>query len=62
MNRRDYLLRKVLLAIVTLIVVVTIDFFLFRVLPGDPVRAVIGRNVRISAETQAALRATVWSG
>jgi peptide/nickel transport system permease protein len=56
MNRRDYLLRKVLLAIVTLAVVVTIDFFLFRVLPGDPVRAVIGRNVRITAETQAALR------
>ncbi len=56
MNRRDYLLRKVLLSIVTLAVVVTIDFFLFRVLPGDPVRAVIGRNVRITAETQAALR------
>ncbi len=56
MNRRDYLLRKVLLAMVTLAVVVTIDFFLFRVLPGDPVRAVIGRNVRITAETQAALR------
>ncbi|MBI5566284.1 MAG: ABC transporter permease [Chloroflexi bacterium] len=56
MNRRDYLLRKILLAIMTLAVVVTIDFFLFRVLPGDPVRAVIGRNVRITAETQAALR------
>jgi peptide/nickel transport system permease protein len=56
MNRRDYLLRKVVLAIVTLAVVVTVDFFLFRVLPGDPVRAVIGRNVRITAETQAALR------
>ena len=56
MNRRDYLLRKVLLAMVTLAVVVTIDFFLFRVLPGDPVRAVIGRNVRISKEAQQALR------
>jgi peptide/nickel transport system permease protein len=56
MNRRDYLLRKMLLAIVTLAVVVTIDFFLFRVLPGDPVRAVIGRNVRISKEAQQALR------
>lgn len=56
MNRRDYLLRKILLAMVTLAVVVTIDFFLFRVLPGDPVRAVIGRNVRISKEAQQALR------
>ncbi len=56
MNRRDYLLRKLLLAAVTLVVVVTIDFFLFRVLPGDPVRSVIGRSVRITPERQAALR------
>ncbi len=57
MNRRDYLIRKILMALLTLAVVVTLNFFLFRVLPGDPVRAVIGRNVRISAEAQAALRA-----
>ncbi|HEY4689864.1 MAG TPA: ABC transporter permease [Anaerolineae bacterium] len=57
MNRRDYLIRKVLMAVLTLAVVVTLDFFLFRVLPGDPVRAVIGRNVRIPKETQDALRA-----
>ena len=57
LNRRDYLIRKVLMAVVTLCIVVTIDFTLFRVLPGDPVRAVIGRNVRISREAQEALRA-----
>ena len=57
MDRRDYLLRKILFALVTLAVVVTMNFFLFRVLPGDPIRAVIGRNIRISTETQAALRA-----
>lgn len=57
MGSRDYLIRKLLLALVTLAVVVTIDFVLFRVLPGDPVRAVIGRNVRISKEQQDALRA-----
>ncbi|MBI3243884.1 MAG: ABC transporter permease [Chloroflexi bacterium] len=57
MNRRDYLLRKVVIALITLAVVVTLDFLLFRVLPGDPVRAVIGRNVRISKESQDALRA-----
>jgi peptide/nickel transport system permease protein len=56
MNRRDYLLRKIVFAFVTLCIVVTIDFFLFRVLPGDPVRAVIGRNVRISKQVQDALR------
>lgn len=56
MNRRDYLLRKMLMALVTLAAVVLLDFVLFRVLPGDPVRAVIGRNVRISREAQEALR------
>ncbi len=57
MNRRDYLIRKIAFALATLAVVVTLNFFLFRVLPGDPIRAVIGRNIRISTETQAALRA-----
>jgi peptide/nickel transport system permease protein len=57
MDRRDYLFRKILFALVTLAVVITMNFFLFRVLPGDPIRAVIGRNIRISTDTQAALRA-----
>lgn len=57
MNRRDYLIRKFGVALITLAVVIVLDFFLFRVLPGDPVRAVIGRNVRISKEGQEALRA-----
>ena len=56
MNRRDYLLRKFGLSLMTIFVVIVINFMLFRVLPGDPVRAVIGRNIRISAETQQALR------
>jgi peptide/nickel transport system permease protein len=56
MNRRDYLLRKLGLSLVTILVVVVINFVLFRVMPGDPVRSVIGRNIRISAETQQALR------
>jgi peptide/nickel transport system permease protein len=56
MTRRDYLVRKVILSLVTVLIVVVINFVLFRVLPGDPVRAVIGRNVRMTAETQAALR------
>ncbi len=56
MSRRDFLIRKVGLALLTLLVVIALDFILFRVLPGDPVRAVIGRNVRIPAQTQEALR------
>jgi peptide/nickel transport system permease protein len=56
MNRRDYLLRKFGLSLLTILVVLVINFVLFRVLPGDPVRSVIGRNIRISAATQQALR------
>lgn len=56
MSRRDYIFRKVLFAFITLLIVITIDFVLFRVLPGDPVRSVIGRNVRITPEAQQALR------
>jgi peptide/nickel transport system permease protein len=56
MNRRGYLLRKLGLSVLTMLVVFVINFMLFRVLPGDPVRSVIGRNVHISVETQDALR------
>jgi oligopeptide/dipeptide ABC transporter ATP-binding protein len=41
---------------VTILVVMVIDFMLSRVLPGGPVRTVIGRNVRIAPEAQLALR------
>jgi peptide/nickel transport system permease protein len=57
MDRRRFLLRKAGLALLTIIVVFGINFVLFRVLPGDPVRSVIGRGVRITPETQDALRA-----
>lgn len=56
MSRRDYLLRKFLLSLVTIFIVLVINFVLFRILPGDPVRAVIGRNVKITAEVQQSLR------
>lgn len=57
MSRRDYLLRKLGFSLLTVLIVLVINFVLFRILPGDPVRAVIGRNVRISPEVQQALRA-----
>lgn len=57
MSRRDYLLSKFSLSILTLLIVVVLDFVMFRVLPGDPIRSVIGRNIRISAEVQESLRA-----
>lgn len=54
--QRDYLIRKISLALLTLVVVVILDFILFRVLPGDPVRSVVGRNIPISKEVQDSLR------
>ncbi len=56
MSRRDYLLRKLGFSLVTVLIVLVINFVLFRILPGDPVRAVIGRNVRIPPEIQQSLR------
>jgi peptide/nickel transport system permease protein len=56
MSRRDYLVRKLGFSLMTVLIVLVINFVLFRILPGDPVRAVIGRNVRISPEIQQALR------
>ncbi len=38
-GRGSYLLRKAIWAVVTVFVVVTFNFFLFRVLPGDPAKA-----------------------
>lgn len=38
MRRADYLIKRAAFAIVTVFVAITINFFLFRVLPGDAVR------------------------
>jgi len=46
---RGYLLRKFLQALFTVFIVIVINFFLFRIMPGDPVRVLI-RNPKISAE------------
>src|SRR5690606_8952053 len=55
MLRADYVLRKLLFAVITLIVVVVFNFFLFRILPGDPVRLLF-RNPRLTSETQELIR------
>ncbi|HSD48655.1 MAG TPA: ABC transporter permease, partial [Actinomycetota bacterium] len=38
MRRADYLIKRAGFAIITVFVAITINFFLFRVLPGDAVR------------------------
>ena len=56
MQRSDYLIRKLFFALVTLVVVVVFNFFLFRILPGDPVRALI-QSARMDREAQERIRA-----
>lgn len=55
MQRSDYLLRKIGFAIATLIVVVVFNFFLFRILPGDPVKLII-HSPRMTRAAQERIR------
>jgi peptide/nickel transport system permease protein len=55
MQRSDYLIRKIAFAIVTLIVVIIFNFFLFRILPGDPVKLLI-HSPRMTTEAQERIR------
>jgi peptide/nickel transport system permease protein len=56
MERGDYLIRKVFFALVTLVVVVFFNFYLFRILPGDPVKLII-HSPRMTKEAQAKIKA-----
>ncbi len=47
-------MRRMAWAVVTIFVVITFNFFLFRVLPGDPAKAGV-KDPRMSPETEAAL-------
>ena len=55
MNRYRYLTRKVGWSLSTILFVLVLNFFVFRVLPGDPVKAGI-HDPRLKKETQEALR------
>ncbi|MGZ8580854.1 MAG: ABC transporter permease [Actinomycetota bacterium] len=56
MGARRYLFRKVIQAIATLAFVLTFNFFLFRVLPGDPV-GLLARSQRLTEADVATLKA-----
>ena len=58
MGTRGYLLSKVLQALATLLFVLTFNFFLFRVLPGDPV-GLLARSQRLTDADIAEQRATL---
>lgn len=55
MQTRSYLARKIGYALATLLFVLTFNFFLFRVLPGDPV-GILARSERLTATDVALLR------
>ena len=55
MSSPRYLLTKIAWAIFTIAFVVVLNFFLFRVLPGDPARAGV-RDPRMTVEAQQAIR------
>ena len=45
MDMRSFLARKVIYLVITLFAILAFNFFLFRVMPGDPARAFIGRGI-----------------
>jgi peptide/nickel transport system permease protein len=49
LNMRGYLLRKFIQAMITVFIVIVLNFFLFRIMPGDPIRVLI-RSPKISSE------------
>jgi peptide/nickel transport system permease protein len=45
-HRLDYILRKVAFALLTLAVVLTFNFYIFRIVPGDPVSMIVSPRMR----------------
>ena len=60
MGSRRYLLSKALQAVVTLLFVLTFNFFLFRILPGDPV-ALLARSERLTPDGHRAAATRCWA-
>ena len=56
MERSNYILRKTVFSVGTLIAVLVFNFFLFRILPGDPVKLII-HSPRMTSEAQERIRA-----
>jgi len=54
MLRRDYLFKKTAWSLLTIAFVLVLNFFLFRILPGDPTTA-IAKDPRLSAEARQGL-------
>ncbi len=46
---REYVLRRAASSLVTFLLIIVLNFFIFRIMPGDPARAVVG-DVRMKPE------------
>lgn len=46
MNRIDYIIRKASFSLLTLIAVLIFNFFLFRIIPGDPIAMIVSPRMR----------------
>lgn len=55
MQRRDYLIKKAAWSLLTIAFVLVLNFFLFRILPGDPTTA-IAKDPRLTADARQALQ------
>ncbi len=55
MDRRDYLLRKLGMALLTLAVILVFNFMLFRILPGDPAKLLV-HDPRLGRQAQERMR------
>ena len=55
MRRSRYIVQKVVWAFLTVVIVIVLNFFLFRILPGDPARSGI-RDPRLTREAVEAIR------
>jgi peptide/nickel transport system permease protein len=51
MAMRDYLIKRGASALVTLALAIVLNFFLFRIMPGDPTRTVVG-DTRVTPEVR----------
>jgi len=51
---RDYLIKRGASALITLALAIVLNFFLFRIMPGDPTRTVVG-DFRVTPEIKQAL-------
>jgi peptide/nickel transport system permease protein len=56
MERGNYIVRNLGFAVITLVAVIVFNFFLFRILPGDPVKLII-HSPRMTREAQERIQA-----